>query len=108
MNRLLSAGIRLPEALLADNDIIALGAMKAMQDHGIRIPEDVSIIGFDDLPFCSITTPSLTTIHVYKQEMGRTAVRRLLELIRNGDRFVTKSQICTEFVERGSVCKRTD
>lgn len=108
MNRLLSAGIRLPEALLADNDIIALGAMKAMQDHGIRIPEDVSIIGFDDLPFCSITTPGLTTIHVYKQEMGRTAVRRLLELIRNGDRFVTKSQICTEFVERGSVCKRTD
>lgn len=58
MNRLLSAGIRLPEALLADNDIIALGAMKAMQDHGIRIPEDVSIIGFDDLPFAASRPPA--------------------------------------------------
>lgn len=49
--------------------------MKAMQDNGIRVPDDVSIIGFDDLPFCSITTPGLTTIRVFKQEMGRTAVR---------------------------------
>ena len=103
MNRLLKEGIALPSAYLADNDIIALGAMKAMQDNGISIPGDVSIIGFDDLPFCSITTPGLTTIRVFKQEMGRTAVRRLLELIRYGDRFVTKSQICTAFVERGSV-----
>ena len=103
MNRLLSEGIKLPGALVADNDIIALGAMKAMQDHGLKIPEDVSIIGFDDLPFCSITTPGLTTIRVFKQEMGRTAVRRLIELIRNGDKFVTKSQICTEFIERDSV-----
>ncbi len=103
MNYLLENGAALPGAFLADNDIIALGAMKAMQDHGIRIPEDVSIIGFDDMPFCSITTPGLTTIRVFKQEMGRTAVRRLIELIRQGDRFVTKSQICTEFIERGSV-----
>ena len=61
------------------------------------------MIGFDDLPFCSITTPGLTTIRVFKQEMGRTAVRRLLELVRYGDQYVTKSQICTVFVERGSV-----
>lgn len=103
MNRLLREGVKLPPAFLADNDIIALGAMKAMQDNGIRVPDDVSIIGFDDLPFCSITTPGLTTIRVFKQEMGRTAVRRLLELIRYGDQYVTKSQICTAFVERGSV-----
>lgn len=103
MNQMLSEGLKLPGALVADNDIIALGAMKAMQDHGLKIPEDVSIIGFDDLPFCSITTPGLTTIRVFKQEMGRTAVRRLIELIRNGDKFVTKSQICTEFIERDSV-----
>lgn len=103
MNQMLSDGLKLPGALVADNDIIALGAMKAMQDHGLKIPEDVSIIGFDDLPFCSITTPGLTTIRVFKQEMGRTAVRRLIELIRNGDKFVTKSQICTEFIERDSV-----
>lgn len=103
MNYFLENGITLPKAFLADNDIIALGAMKAMQDHNIRIPEDVSIIGFDDMPFCSITTPGLTTIRVFKQDMGRTAVRRLIELIHHDDRFVTKSQICTEFIERGSV-----
>ena len=105
MDELLTNGLSLPSAFVADNDIIALGAMKAMQDHGIRIPEDVSIIGFDDMPFCSITTPALTTIRVFKQEMGRTAVRRLIELIRYGDDFVTKSQICTEFIERDSVRK---
>ncbi len=103
MNRMLADGLKLPGALVADNDIVALGAMKAMQDNGLKIPEDVSIIGFDDLPFCSITTPGLTTIRVFKQEMGRTAVRRLIELIRNGDKFITKSQICTEFIERDSV-----
>src|SRR5699024_8151829 len=103
MNRMLENGLKLPTALVADNDIIALGAMKAMQDHGLKVPEDVSLIGFDDLPFCSITTPGLTTIRVFKQEMGRTAVRRLLELVRYGDQYVTKSQTCTAFVERGSV-----
>lgn len=107
MNRMLEDGLKLPTALVADNDIIALGAMKAMQDHGLKVPEDVSLIGFDDLPFCSITTPGLTTIRVFKQEMGRTAVRRLIELIRHGDQFVTKSQICTEFIERDSVQFRT-
>ena len=107
MNRMLEDGLKLPTALVADNDIIALGAMKAMQDHGLKVPEEVSLIGFDDLPFCSITTPGLTTIRVFKQEMGRTAVRRLIELIRHGDQFVTKSQICTEFIERDSVQFRT-
>lgn len=108
MNYLLAEeDFTLPSAFLADNDIIALGVMKALQDQGVRIPEDVSIIGFDDLPFCSITTPGLSTIRVFKQEMGRTAVRRLIELIKNGDRFVTKSQICTAFIERDSVCDCT-
>ena len=107
MNRMLEDGLKLPTALVADNDIIALGAMKAMQDHGLKVPEDVTLIGVDDLPFCSITTPGLTTIRVFKQEMGRTAVRRLIELIRHGDQFVTKSQICTEFIERDSVQFRT-
>lgn len=93
----------LPTAFFADNDMIALGAMKALIEKGYRIPEDVSLIGFDDLTSCEISTPRLTTIKVFKQEMGQLAVRRLLEVIRDGNGIKSKIQICTEFVERDSV-----
>ena len=105
MNRLLEGHPEMPTAFFADNDIIAMGAMKALQEHGFRIPDDISIVGFDDLPFCSVTIPSLSTIKVFKQEMGRAAVRRLNELIQYGDQFKTKTQICCEFIERESVKK---
>ncbi|MDD2968431.1 MAG: LacI family DNA-binding transcriptional regulator [Lachnospiraceae bacterium] len=95
----------LPTAFFADNDMIALGAMKAMQEFGIRIPEDVSVIGFDDLPFCEIASPRLTSLRVPKQEMGQKAVRRIIEMIKNESPVKMKIQICTEFVERDSVRK---
>jgi Transcriptional regulators len=103
MERFLQQGPEMPTAFMADNDIIALGAMKALQSHGYRIPEDISLIGFDDLQFCSISSPPLTSIHVFKQEMGKIAVRRLIELIHSGTQAKTKIQICNEFVERASV-----
>lgn len=103
MNRLLQQKPELPTAFFADNDIIALGAMKALQNHGYRIPEDISLIGFDDMQFCSISTPALTTIRVFKQEMGQTAVRRLIEMMDTGTQVKTKIQICNEFIERDSV-----
>lgn len=93
----------LPTAFFADNDIIALGAMRAFQAAGYRIPEDISIIGFDDLPFGTISYPALTTIRVHKQEMGRTAVRRLIEIMKNDTGVKTKVQVCNTFVERESV-----
>lgn len=95
----------LPTAFFADNDMIALGAMKALQEYGYRIPEDISIIGFDDLPFCEISTPRLTSLRVPKQEMGQLAVRKIIELIKEKDLTRTKIQICTEFIERDSVKK---
>jgi DNA-binding LacI/PurR family transcriptional regulator len=93
----------LPTAFCADNDNIALGACKALQEHGYHIPKDISIIGFDDMPFCEISSPPLTTIRVFKQEMGAFAVRRLVSVIKSGSTIKTKTQICTEFVERESV-----
>lgn len=93
----------LPTAFFADNDMIALGAMKALIEKGYRIPEDISLIGFDDLSSCEISTPRLTTIRVFKQEMGQMAVRRLLDVVKDGNPIRTKTQICTEFVERDSV-----
>lgn len=94
---------QLPTAYFADNDMIALGAMKALQEMGIKVPEDVSLIGFDDLPFCEIASPRLTSLRVPKQEMGRLAVRKLIEMITYGDKVKTKTQICAEFMERDSV-----
>lgn len=93
----------LPTAFFADDDMIAFGCIKALQEYGYRIPEDISIIGFDDLPFCEISSPRLTTIKVFKYEMGQMAVKRVIELIKNGSNISVKTQICTEFVERDSV-----
>ena len=68
---------KLPTAFFADNDMIALGAMKALQEMGYKIPEDVSVVGFDDLPFSEISNPALTTLRVPKQEMGRLAAKKI-------------------------------
>lgn len=94
---------KLPTAFFADNDMIALGAMKAMWECGIRIPEDVSIVGFDDLTFSSISNPPLTTLRVPKQDMGRVAVRRIRDMMKDSPGLHLKTQVCTEFVERQSV-----
>lgn len=93
----------LPTALFADDDVIALGAMRALQERGYKIPDDISIVGFDNIPFCEISNPRLTTIHVFKQEMGEIAVRRLVDHINLGCKVKAKIQVCTEFVERESV-----
>lgn len=92
----------LPAAFFADNDIIACGAMKAMQAHGLRIPGDVSLVGIDDMPFCEMVQPRLTTVRVYKQEIGGIAVRRLMEKI-SGDPVVLQIDVGAELVVRDSV-----
>ena len=103
MRRMLAGRPELPTAFFADNDIIALGAMRALWEHGCKIPEDISVVGFDDLPFSAISYPALTTIRVPKREMGRVAVRRLAELIKRGEDVKTKTQVCNTFIERASV-----
>ncbi len=98
----------LPTAFFADNDVIALGAIRALKEAGIKIPEDVSVIGFDNLMLGEVSSPRLTTIHVYKQEMGQLAVRRLIENIKNNNMGVkTKTLLCTSLIERESVLELT-
>jgi LacI family transcriptional regulator len=105
MQRILASGSRpLPTAFFADNDIIACGAMKAMQAQGLRIPEDVSLVGIDDMPFCEMVQPRLTTVRVFKQEIGGIAVRRLMEKI-GGDPVVLQIEVGAELVIRDSVRK---
>ncbi|MCC8067762.1 MAG: LacI family DNA-binding transcriptional regulator [Clostridiales bacterium] len=102
MKKYLGKKPQLPTAFFADNDMVALGAMKAFTEAGIRIPDEVSIIGFDDLTFSAISSPGLTTLRVSQQNMGRVAVQRLLMLM-NGETTHLKIQVCTEFIERESV-----
>lgn len=93
----------LPSAFFALNDIIALGAMKAMNEVGISIPNDVSIVGFDDIPFSSYSNPGVTTVKVHTKTMGKTAVKRLMESIENDIEITLKIEINTELIERESV-----
>lgn len=95
----------LPTAFVAVNDIVALGAIKAMQEYKIKIPEEVSIIGFDDIPFSSLSNPNMTTIKVYTNDMGRLAVKRLIEKICDMDEVALKIEIDTKLIERNSVLK---
>lgn len=91
-----------PTAFFADNDLIAIGAAQAIRDAGMRIPEDVSLIGFDDMPIAEIMEPPLSTIYVPKQRLGTLAVKRLISRI-NGeaDEFV-KIETGTTLVPRKS------
>ncbi len=70
-----------PTAVLAFDDVIAMGALRTIQDYGLRVPEDISLIGFDDMPLCSYTNPRLTTIHYPKDTMAEIACKLLLERI---------------------------
>ncbi|MBS6646701.1 MAG: substrate-binding domain-containing protein, partial [Clostridiaceae bacterium] len=103
MKDYLSRDREMPTAFFVDNDTIAIGVMRALQEKGYKIPEDISIVGFDDLNFGLVSNPPLTTVHVYKREMGEIAVRELAEAMNNKNKMKCKIQVCTEFVERGSV-----
>ncbi len=76
--RLLAAGVT---AVFCANDMIAIGALQACREHGIAVPEQLSIIGFDDIMVASYVTPALTTIRQPKAELGRIATRTLLNLL---------------------------
>jgi len=71
----------LPTAFITDSDTIAFGAMKAFKENGLKIPHDISIIGFDDNAFCKISDPPLTTVRIPADHIGRSAIKLLSERI---------------------------
>lgn len=91
-----------PTALFCTNDTIAVGAMKACTRAGLKIPEDMAIIGFDDSEMCRLVEPELSTIRVDKERMGQIAVEKLIDLIEGraveGHIIETK----TELIRRGT------
>lgn len=82
--RLMNQDLR-PTAVLCGNDVLAAGALQMARKLGIRVPEDVSVTGFDDIEIAEILSPSLTTVHVPHREMGRRAADFLLAMRSGGD-----------------------
>jgi LacI family transcriptional regulator, repressor for deo operon, udp, cdd, tsx, nupC, and nupG len=76
--RVLESGISIDAVF--SNDEMACGAMKAIKESGLRIPEDIAVVGFDGLPIGELVSPALTTIEVDRRKMGRVAVKRLLAI----------------------------
>lgn len=94
----------LPTAFYADNDVIAISCMRALQDHGYRVPEDISILGFDDETSSATCNPPLTTMRVPKASMGALAVRRLVDQIHGATGGeVVRIAVLPEIVQRASV-----
>jgi len=81
MTNYLAKRPKLPQAFFADNDIIAIACLRALKEAGHAIPRELSIIGFDDVPYSRVVSPRLTTMHVPRDLMGRYAVNRLHEKI---------------------------
>jgi LacI family transcriptional regulator len=92
----------LPTAVFASNDLSAFGAMDAIREAGLRIPEDISVVGFDDIPQASMVYPKLTTIQQPLEQMGRVAVKMLLEQIENPGRPPRRVTLATQLVTRDS------
>ncbi len=88
---LMAAGER-PTVVLCGNDVLAAGALTMAKTLGIRVPEEVSVTGFDDIELAQILSPSLTTVHVPHLEMGRGAAKLLLKL-RNGETDVKSVEL---------------
>jgi LacI family transcriptional regulator len=78
MQQLLETANR-PTAVLSSNDLTAIGALHAIARWGLRVPKDISIVGFDDIELCQYTQPALTTIRLSREEIGRKAFEALFE-----------------------------
>lgn len=94
-------GDKLPTAFFAANDLLAIGALRAIHEEAIAVPDRVSIIGVDDLSVSKYVFPALTTVKVYTEIMGETAVDTLLERI-TGRKIAKKIYIATDLVIRNS------
>lgn len=108
MHRYLEEHTDLPEGFVCDDDTIAVGAMRALIEAGYRVPEDISVIGFNDRPTCEVTRPPLTSVNVSKHVFSAEAVDELVRLIENGKQDIPekrsrKIRIGTRLVKRGSV-----
>ena len=102
LNRLLDDGRRTPfDAVFAGNDDAAMGVIKSLQEHSLRVPEDIPVVGFDDLRVSGYLTPSLTTVHAPTEDVGALAARQVFSAI-EGEKKSGTTLLPTELIIRRS------
>ena len=100
VERYLDESESLPTAFLADNDLLACRALQAFKKRGIRVPKEVSFVGFDNRPICSFIEPKVTTVQLPGEEMGEMAVKALVEKIEKTRGYNIKYKIEPRLVEK--------
>jgi LacI family transcriptional regulator len=93
-----------PTAIFASNDVMAMGVMDAVRHRDLRVPDDISVIGFDDIPQASLVRPELTTIRQPLEKMGRVATQFLLGMLDDPEKEAERIELPTQLVIRDS-CK---
>ena len=89
-------------AIFTYNDMMAFGAMQAIKEKGLRIPEDIGLVGYDDIPFSPLISPALTTIRLKKQDLGGESVKLLLSRINGKRKKIKKMMLDVELIIRGT------
>ncbi len=91
-----------PTAIFASNDVMAMGAIEAVRVHGLRIPDEMSILGFDDIPQVENLHPKLTTIRQPLEQMGRVAAQMLMDFLKDPQKLTNRIELPTELIVRDS------
>jgi DNA-binding LacI/PurR family transcriptional regulator len=91
-----------PTAAICHNDVMAIGLLQACAQRKVRVPHDLSIVGWDDVPYASLVTPALTTVRVPRYELGQAAARQLLELLAGRPAAATEGPLALELIRRAS------
>lgn len=107
MQTFLESAEKRPTALFAASDALAIGAIRAIKESGLKIPEDISVIGFNDVSVAKYVSPALSTIRVYTEWMGELAVTTLVDLIKEPAPISKRIVIGTELVLRESTLTKT-
>jgi LacI family transcriptional regulator len=94
-----------PTAIFCSNDVMAMAAIDAVRERGMRVPEDVSILGFDDIPQSTLIHPALTTVRQPLEQMGRAATQMLLEILKDPEMKPSRIALPTELIIRDSTAK---
>ncbi|MGC8785668.1 MAG: LacI family DNA-binding transcriptional regulator, partial [Armatimonadota bacterium] len=101
--RLLVAQYLRPTAIFVRTDVLAIGAMQAIREAGLRIPKDISVVAHDDVPFAQFTDPPLTTVRVDYEELGKSAVEMLLAMLERRESVELHRTVHTSLVQRATV-----
>ena len=101
--RAIVAADKLPTAILSANDAMAIGALQVIKKQGLRVPEDISMVGFDDIKFAAYCDPPLTTVRQPRTRIGELSMQIMLELLNGEDPGLQRRELLYELVIRDSV-----